>query len=228
MKSPKMRYWTWERCADAWHASRDARSSRLDQAGDSAPRSGPVETYRTQILSQLGRSRSERVWAAYQSDVFQIRLELAEATTQRNLAAQRIEIRQQEVRDLAQPSESDLRVVRPGEEVARPGVVAGRRTRDLAERRGVAESELAAASATLEARTADVARLDETLRARKLAADAQVAVIDAYVKRRRTAYLARLLRRTPGGQRTDSVHWPGWEEQPSWLTAIDEPKREVT
>jgi hypothetical protein len=62
-----------------------------------------------------------------------------------------------------------------------------------------------------------IARLDEQIRIRRAVAEVRVAMIEAYVRRRCSAYLNRLLRTHPDGKRLGSLVRSDWTQRPSWL-----------
>jgi hypothetical protein len=62
-----------------------------------------------------------------------------------------------------------------------------------------------------------MARLDEQIGIRRAVAEVRVAMIEAYVRRRCSAYLNRLIRTHPEGKRLGSLVRSDWAQRPSWL-----------
>jgi hypothetical protein len=211
-------YWTWQRWSDTWHAGRDAKAARVAlAAGPVRPELDPPswESARTLFLGQLGRAWAEKIWNTYTIDVATNEIQLAQQQERRRAAQEKIRRLAEELQSSARPTTADLQVVRPGEESAQAGVLLGRRTRDFDKRRAALQSSLDAARADEEAAGAEVARIRRAIAQRRRTAEAQVAMIDSYVKRRRSAYLTRLVRKHPDGRHIPLPRDPGWSEVPS-------------
>lgn len=225
-----------ERLADWWCAGRDARRglpdllvpAGADPAGSSGlePGVGTVPdldtaqdmwaTPRTALLGQLGRGRTEKERIRYQAEVTDGLILLAQARAKRDEAHG--ELRQAEGRlaDLAEPGREDLAARASGEERTDASVLAGRRKREFGQRRQAAEAEVNRIRAAAAVHDLEIARHRETIRISFEVAKTRAAMIDAHVRRRYAAYLTRLARKHPDGQRIGPLIRSGWPGQPPW------------
>ena len=235
-------YWAHQRCADWWHAGRDARSgvpaqlAAPDGTGvllspaemapaDHAPVTGQVAggavwaTPRTVFLGQLGRGRAEREWVRYQAEIADFEVRLAQVRARRDVAVDRLADADRRLGQLRPPSPEELAVAAPGEEGAEAAVRSGRRSREFTATRQALDAEVRESRAAVEEAEVEVARLQEPVRIRRQVAEVRVAMIESYVRRRCSAYLTRLVRKHPDGDRIGSLVRSGWTEHPSWLRA---------
>lgn len=235
-------YWWHQRCADWWHAGRDARSGVPDQlaagdvrsiepspAGPAALSLGSADgsrdtagtavwaTPRTVLLGQLGRGRAEKEWVRFHAEVADLEVELAHARARTDAAAERLTDAEGRREELPPLTSDDRETAAPGEELADVSVRVGRRSREFAARRLALDAEVERSRVTLEEARIDVARLEEPIRIRRQVAEVRVAMIESYVRRRCSAYLTRLLRKHPDRVHLGPLIRSGWDEQPSWM-----------
>jgi hypothetical protein len=230
-----IKYRWYERLGDWWCATRDARSGPPATAGPAgassaappplvltSPAEGSVEsvwgTPRTVLLGQLGRGRAEQEWIRYQAETADMQVARAQAKARGEAARARRETLEEELASLGkQLPESAAMVVAAGEENAPKDVPAGRRKREHAGRRQALRSDIEQNRAAEQEAAVECARLAEQITIRWDVAKVRVAMIEAYVRRRCAAYLTRLVRKHPDGERVGVLLRSAWNEQPSWL-----------
>ena len=222
-----IRYRWYERVGDWWCATRDARSGLSPVATATPPPLGlttqaddPAErvwaTPRTVLLGQLGRGRAEQEWIRYQAEIADLQVERAQAGAREKAAHDRREAAERNLQALGDNVSTDAAA---GEENAPDAVKIGRRQREHAERRQAMRSDIEQNRTAEQEAAVECARLDEQIRIRRDVATVRVAMIEAYVRRRCSAYLARLVRKHPDGERIGALLRSAWAEQPSWLAA---------
>jgi hypothetical protein len=242
-------YGPFARLADWWCASRDARivlprplSPAPGGPGDPAGRrepgaarwpgpAAPVtavtpaawDTPRTRFLDQLGRGRAEQEWLRYQREVAGYLVGRTRAMARRDAAERELQAAQQRLDRLAVPRDGGLAARRSGEENTDLTVVASRRAAEFSEQREAAEAEVRRWSAERARHDLRVAALSEPVRMRFEVARHRAELIDAYVWRRRAAYLTQLARKHADGPQAASVIRQGWPEHPAWAAAAASP-----
>ncbi|MGI9004468.1 MAG: hypothetical protein ACR2GH_22930 [Pseudonocardia sp.] len=174
-------------------------------------------TPRTIFLGQLGRGRAEREWICYQAETADLQVARAQAAAQRDVARSRVTAVQEQLKSLGEQLPEGRPAVAAGEENADESVRAGRRQREHTTRQQALQAEIQEGRNATEEAEVEFARLDEQIRIRREVAEIQVAMIEAYVRRRCSAYLTRLVRKHPDSERIGSLLRSGWTEQPSWL-----------
>jgi hypothetical protein len=215
-----------ERLADWWCATRDARRGLPDLRAQAVPEvgsgtgpvpaSGPWATPRTTFLGQLGRGRAEKEWIHYQAEVSDRLVRLTQATAQCELANAQLRQAQEQLASLAEPGPDALATRVNGEEGTSPSVLAGRRRAEFEQRRQAAQAEVDRIRDAVAGHDLEIAGLRETIRIRFEVARTRAAMIDAYIRRRYAAYLARLARRHPEGKRIGSLIRSDWPSEPPW------------
>jgi hypothetical protein len=242
-------YGPFARLADWWCASRDARillphllraapGDPVDPAGPREPGAirwpGPAaaavpvapsawDTPRTRFLDQLGRGRAEQEWLRYQKEVAGYLVGRTRALAGRGAAERELQAAQQRLDRLAAPRDGELAARRSGEENTDLTVVASRRAAEFSAQREAAEAEVRRWSAERARHDLTVAALSEPVRIRFEVARHRAEMIDAYVWRRRAAYLTQLARRHADGPQAASVIRRGWPEHPAWAAAAASP-----
>jgi hypothetical protein len=180
----------------------------------------PEQVWRTPhtlFLGQLGRSWAEREWIAFQSETAEVQVERAQAQTRRDTARAGLVAAEQQLEEHKPLSDTQLTAVAPGEEATSDGVRSGRRRREHAARRAALVDEIQRRRTALEKAEVELTELTDRIRIRREVAEVRVAMIEAYVRRRCSAYLTRLARKHPDGKRIGALVRSGWSEQPSWL-----------
>lgn len=235
-RGASIRYrWT-ERCSDWWCASRDAKAGTpatptphaagvpgtpliamgaKASAGDQP--STRWGTPRTVVLAQLGRARAEREWILFHVDTADLQIDRAQATARRAAADERLRSTTEEREALARATDDMPPGTAPGEENASTEVKTGRRHAEHAARLQALRNREREARQSMDEADVEVARLDEQIRIRREVAEVRVAMIEAYVRRRCSAYLNRLVRTHPDGKRLGSLIRTDWQQRPSWL-----------
>jgi hypothetical protein len=245
-------YGPFARLADWWCASRDARivlphllrpapggpGDPVDPAGPGKPGAAPWtgsaaaaspvapsawDTPRTRFLDQLGRGRAEQEWLRYQKEVAGYLVGRTRALASRDAAERELQAAQQRLDRLAAPRDGELAARRSGEENTDLTVVASRRAAEFSAQREAAEAEVQRWSAERARHDLTVAALSEPVRMRFEVARHRAEMIDAYVWRRRAAYLTQLARRHADGPQAASVIHRGWPEHPAWAAAAASP-----
>lgn len=230
-----IRYRWHERCGDWWCATRDAKAGtpaapvqpEQDPAGTPAVALGkavPGEgrerrwgTPRTVVLGQLGRARAEREWVLFHADTADLQIERAQARARRAAAQELLSSTREQLMGSKTPDAGEAQVAAPGEENADPEVRSGRRHAERAARARALQERERGAQQSVEEADVEIARLDEQIRIRREVAEVRAAMIEAYVRRRCSAYLTRLVRKHPDGERVGSLIRTDWEQRPSWL-----------
>jgi len=240
-------YGPFARLADWWCATRDAQiflpHLLLTPSGgagdpDRATEPGPVslpgavagpaalaswDTPRTRFLGQLGRGRAEKEWLRYQQAVAGYLVDRAQAMTRRDAAQRELEAARERLGALVPPRDHEAGARRSGEDDTEPSIVASRRMREFSELREAAQAEVRRWSAELTGHDLTVAELSEPVRMRFEVAKHRAELIDAYVWRRRAAYLTQLIRKHADGSKASSLIRAGWPERPAWATLTNSP-----
>lgn len=229
-----IRYRWHERWSDWWCATRDARSgipatAVSPEEGSPAPppflmtklghrASEPVwGTPRTVALGQLGRGRAELEWIRFQAETAGLQVERGEAAARQDAAAARLAAVKARLGATKPLSKEESMAPAAGEERADEAVRVGRRNREHAARTLALNAEVRQHSDAADAAGVQLARLVGQIRIRREVAEVRVALIEAYVRHRCSAYLTRLVRKHPDGKRLGSLIRSHWTEQPSWL-----------
>jgi hypothetical protein len=224
-----IRYRWSERAGDWWCATRDARSGLAPAASATPPAlqlttqaDDPAcrvwATPRIGQLGQLGRGRAEQEWIRYQAEISDLQIVRARAAARGEAARERREVSEKNLEALGENlSKEAVAAVAAGEENAPDEVRIGRRHREHAARRQALRAEIEQSRTIEQEAAAECAGLDEQVRIRHDVARVRVAMIEAYVRRRCSAYLARLVRKHPDGERIGALLRSAWTEQPSWL-----------
>lgn len=226
-----VRYRPDQRFGDWWCARRDARAGVPGapdrDAGVQAPPhaaiAGPAlddsqvwATPRTLLLEQVGRARVEREWIRFDADTADDLVSRADAAARLSTAQQRLRKAESDCGDAGEtPTPQQLAVVAAGEEDADASVRQGRRQREHARRRAGLTAAMLAERETIARTEVEIARLDERVRIRREVAESRVAMIQAHVRQRCSAYLTQLVRRHPDGERIGSMLRSAWSVRPS-------------
>lgn len=176
------------------------------------------DTPRTVFLGQLGRGRAEKEWLRYQRAVAAYLIPLAQARADRDSARRQLRAAQDRLDGLQPPRGDELTTRRSGEQLTDEGVVTARRMRDFTERQQEARASARTLTDQVTTHETEVARLSEQVRIRFEVTKTRAELIDAYVRRRRAYYLARLLRKHPDAERIGLLVRGDWPERPSWTS----------
>lgn len=230
-----IRYRWHERWSDWWCASRDARSGTPavptpPTAGPAGPppismgkQTDPEEpatrwgTPRTVALGQLGRLRAEREWVLFHADTAHLQIDRAEAAARERTAASLVAATTADLEARVALPAAEAEKPAPGEEDASPELVRNRRLAEHEARLQELRSRVRAAQSAIDDAAEATARLDEQIRIRREVAEVRVAMIEAHVRRRCSAYLGRLVRIHPDGERVGTLIRTDWDQRPSWL-----------
>jgi hypothetical protein len=214
-------YGPFARFGDWWAAGRDARAGLPSLLG---PREeGGGATSRMMFLGQLGRGRAEKEWLYYRKEIAGHLIPLTEARAGRDTAQRELTDAQERLAGLKPPEGDELGARRSGEKDTPEHVVRARRMQAYTERRLAAEASVRQLSARVAEYGTAVARLSEPIRLRFEVAKTRAELIDAYVRRRRASYLARLIRMQPEGGQASSLIGSDWPERPCWMARAVSP-----
>jgi hypothetical protein len=230
-----IRYRWHERLGDWWCASRDAKAGTPATPVPPEPGSpglpsialgtthadgrGPTRwgTPRTVALGQLARARAEREWVLFQADAADLQIDRAQAEARCKTATALLASKAAELTEAEQQPDDKAPTPAPGEESAPVDVIRSRRAAEHEARLQKLRSQRQQAQDTIDEAVVAMARLDEQIRIRRAVAEVRVAMIEAYVRCRCSAYLNRLLRTHPDGKRLGSLVRSDWTQRPSWL-----------
>ena len=230
-----IRYRWYERFGDWWCASRDAKAGTPATPAPSGPDSPRLPsiamttvvtsdqatmrwgTPRTVALGQLARARAEREWVLFQADTADLQIDRAQAQARWKTATALLQSTTTDLKAQDELTNTKAPTSAPGEENASVEVIQGRRAAEHQARLQKLRSQKQHAQDTIDEAVMAMARLDEQIGIRRAVAEVRVAMIEAYVRRRCSAYLNRLIRTHPEGKRLGSLVRSDWEQRPSWL-----------
>jgi hypothetical protein len=198
------------RFSDWWCAGRDAKVA-VKGTEDEA-----VTTPRMIVLGQLGRGWAEKAWMRHQADTSATRLRLTEVRARRAGGADELAKATTRLSGLAEPTDEQLKARANGEERTPDDIRAARRLGEHARHRQGLRAEVTRLRAELAEHDAEIARLEEVLRTRFESVRTQARIIEAHIRRRRAAYLTRLVRKHKKGQELGLLLRPDWDERPEW------------
>lgn len=218
------------RLSDWWCAGRDARAGlpelpvtpNGEAAADAA--ADTWATPRMLFIGQLGRGMAEREWIDFQSEVSTTRVRLTQLHAKRGTLANDLARARRRLQELPAPTPEQLKVRVTGEERTSESVLVGRRRREHAERRRKLENEVTRIHAALTECDTDIAESREIIRIRLAVSHTRAEIIEAYVQRRKAAYLGRLLRKHPEGKRIGAHVDLTRREALRWATADGMPE----
>lgn len=190
-------------------------------AGEAPPSESVWATPTILSLGQLGRARAERAWIAYQAETAELQVSRTESAARSTIMRDRALAAQRRLDELVERPDVDENAVVAGEEKAEESVRVGRRRRAHAAAVQAAREEIRDCTSSAEQAELESTRIADRIRIRREVAEVQVAMIEAYVRRRCSTYLAHLVRKHPDGARIGPLLRAGWSERPSWLSRGD-------
>ena len=231
-----IRYGIFARISDWLCAGRDAKAGLSvllvpvqTAAGAATPISAPADggpstdratarwgTPRTLYLNQLGRGLADREWTMFQAEVADLQVALTTAQAELASATEEIARLRAELDEMPRPTDPELTVRLGGETDTDIEVVRERRMAAYNARRAAVEAEINRLQSVVAAKRVEVARLAKPVKIRFQVAQNRADMIEAYVRRRCAAYLTRLVRKHPDGQRIADMVRPDWPGRPAW------------